>query len=256
MTESVATLFSTFPQVKAIALSGSEGAGEADPLSDIDLYVYTDLEVPTAERRAIAGHFASRMEIDNRFWEPGDEWIEQSTGRGIDIMYRSPAWIEDQLARVLVRHEVSIGYSTCFWWNVVHSQALYDPEDWYAALQQTARQPYPPELQRAIIARNLPILRGNISSYRRQIEVAMERGDMVAVNHRITAFLASYWDILFAINRTPHPGEKRLMQYASRLCAKLPDNWKESVEALLQSPALSHLDRLVDGLEELLTLYS
>jgi predicted nucleotidyltransferase len=70
MTESVATLFSTFPQVKAIALSGSEGAGEADPLSDIDLYVYTDLEVPTAERRAIAGHFASRMEIDNRFWNP------------------------------------------------------------------------------------------------------------------------------------------------------------------------------------------
>jgi hypothetical protein len=252
LAESVAARFRVFPQVKAIALSGSEGAGEADSLSDIDLYVYTDPEIPAAERRAIACDFATRMEIDNRFWEPGDEWIEQASGRAIDIMYRSPAWIEDQLARVLVRHEASVGYSTCFWWNVLHSQALYDPEDWYAALQQTARQPYPPELQRAIMARNLPILCGNISSYRRQIEVAMERGDLVAVNHRITGFLASYWDILFAINGTPHPGEKRLMHYASRLCAKLPTNWKESAAALLQSPALSHLDLLVDGLEELL----
>jgi hypothetical protein len=122
--------------------------------------------------------------------------------------------------------------------------------------QWNPRQPYTPELQRAIMARNLPILRGNISSYRLQIEVAMERGDLVAVNHRITGFLASYFDMLFAINRTPHPGEKRLMQYASRLCAKLPTNWKESAAALLQSPALSHLDLLVDGLEELLPPHS
>src|ERR1039457_169897 len=106
--------FSVFPQVTAIAQAGSEGAGEADALSDIDLYVYADAEIPIQARRAIAGDFADRVEIDNRFWEPGDEWIDRASGRSIDIMYRSPAWIQAQLARVLERHEASIGVFNLF----------------------------------------------------------------------------------------------------------------------------------------------
>jgi len=219
---------------------------------DIDLYVYATAEVPVESRRAIAAEFADRMEIDNRVWEPGDEWIDRNTGRAIDIMYRTPAWIEDQLARVLVRHEASAGYSTCFWWNVLHSRALYDRTGWYAALQQSARQPYPEELRRAIIAKNLPLLRSNISSYRRQIEKALDRGDLVSVNHRIAAFLASYWDILFAINSLPHPGEKRLPDHASRLCKTLPANWEADLTALLQSESPQEpLDRLAAEIEEL-----
>jgi len=250
--QSIAARFAAFPQVAAIALAGSEGGGEPDALSDIDLYVYTSAGIPPEARAAIARDFATRMEIDNRFWEPGDEWIERTSGRGIDIMYRSPAWIADQLARVLVRHEASVGYSTCFWWNVLHSQALHDREGWYAGLQQTARQPYPTELQRAIIAKNFPILRGNISSYRRQIESAIRRGDLVSVQHRLTAFLASYWDIVFAVNAVPHPGEKRLAEHARRLCSRLPDDWEKALAAVLATPSLANLDRLADGLDLLL----
>lgn len=252
LAEHVASRFAAFPGITAIALAGSEGAGKSDALSDIDLYVYADAGVPVEARRAIAGEFTERVEIDNRFWEPGDEWIDRASGRGVDIMYRSAAWIQDQLARVLVRHEPSIGYSTCFWWNVLHSRPLYDPTVWYARLQQTARQPYPAELRRAIVSKNLPILRDNISSYRRQIDIAIQRGDWTSVNHRVTAFLASYWDILFAVNGVPHPGEKRTVDYARRLCEKLPPGWEQNVGALLQRPALSHLDELAGGLEQIL----
>jgi hypothetical protein len=167
-------------------------------------------------------------------------------------MYRTPAWIEDQLARVLERHEASVGYSTCFWWNILHSRALYDPTGWYAGLQQTARQPYPAELRRAIVAKNFPILRDNISSYRHQIELAIARGDWISVHHRVNAFLASYWDILFAVNGVPHPGEKRIADHVRRLCKKLPQGWEEDMEALLRRPAPAHLDQLVDGLEQIL----
>jgi len=249
--ESIAARFAVLPQVMAIALGGSEGAGEADALSDSDLYVYADAAIPVEARRAIAGDFADRIEIDNRFWEPGDEWINRASGRSVDIMYRTPAWIQDQLARVLERHEASVGYSTCFWWNVLRSRALYDPTGWYANLQQTARQSYPAELRRAIVAKNFPILRDNISSYRHQIEAAIKRGDWIGVHHRVNAFLASYWDILFAVNGVPHPGEKRIAEHARRLCKKLPPSWEEDMEALLRRPALAHLDRLVDGLEQI-----
>jgi len=250
----IADRFAVFPQLRAVALGGSEGAHEADALSDIDLYVYAATELPAVVRRALAGEFAGRMEIDNRFWEPGDEWVDRTSGRAVDIMYRTPEWIEDQLARLLVRHEASIGYSTCFWWNVLHSQALYDPQGWYAGLQQSARQPYPPELQRAIVAKNLPLLQRNISSYRRQIEKAMLRGDAISVNHRVTALLASYWDIVFAVNHVPHPGEKRILEHARKLCTKLPRGWDQAIANLLAAPSVASVDTLAAGLEDMLDL--
>src|ERR1700741_4082810 len=98
----LAQQFGEFPQVVAVVLAGSRGAGASDEQSDFDLYVYTLRDIAVDFRRALLGEGA---EIDNRFWEPGDEWSEPSTGTQLDIMYRSPVWIEDQLDRVLVKHE-------------------------------------------------------------------------------------------------------------------------------------------------------
>jgi predicted nucleotidyltransferase len=137
MIQHLAERFGQQSAVLAVALSGSRGAGSNDDESDFDLYVYAASELPLDFRRAIAGPDA---EIDNRYWEPGDEWIDETSGARIDVMYRSPAWIEDQLDRVLVRHAASIGYSTCFWYNVLHSEPLFDPRGWYAGLQARPRQ--------------------------------------------------------------------------------------------------------------------
>jgi len=196
-------------------------------------------EVPIEFRRTLLGENA---EIDNRFWEPGDEWSDPSTGTQIDIMYRSPEWIEEQLNRVLSRHEAALGYTTCFWYNVVHSEALFDPRSWYQELQNRGRVAYPEGLRRAIVMKNWPVLRRNHSSYRHQIEVALNRGDIVSVQHRVTAFLASFFDIWFALERKPHPGEKRLLSH-------LPEPWGSLVRALTEaSPEtlLTHIDGLVD----------
>lgn len=238
----VARQFGTLPQVVAVALGGSQAAGADDSSSDLDLYVYAPREVPVAFRRALAGPAG---EVGNSFWEPGDEWTDPATGARVDVMYRSPRWIADQLDRVLVRHEASVGYSTCFWYNVLHSQALFDRRGWYRGLQRRAHVPYPEELRRAILARNYPILRTNRSSYRVQLELALRRGDQVSLHHRVTALLASFFDIWFALERKPHPGEKRLLR-----C--LPRSWAHLVRAVLSARApdlLDRIDALLDRLD-------
>lgn len=234
--------FSELPQVVAVVLAGSRAAGASDLESDFDLYVYTLSNVAVEFRRAIMGGAA---EIDNRFWEPGDECSDPATGAHLDIMYRSPAWIEEQLDGALVRQEAAIGYTTCFWYNILHSVALFDPRGWYRQLQDRARLPYPEGLRRAVVAKNWPILRRNHSSYRRQIELALNRADWVSVQHRVTALLASYFDIWFAIERKAHPGEKRLLTHLPESCALL-------VRAVLDAPGetlLAQIDWLLDRLD-------
>ena len=149
-------------------------------------------------------------------------------------MYRHLHWIEEQLDRVLVRHEASVGYTTCFWYNVLHSQVLFDRSVWFEALQRRARQGYPEELRRAIIAKNYPLLRQNQSSYLHQIELAARHQDVVSVNHRVAALLASYFDVLFAVNEQAHPGEKRLLQHAAQ-CAHVPADMVAGVVAVVEA---------------------
>lgn len=254
--------FAALPMVEALTLAGSVGAQTTDAHSDYDLYVYADGGVPVGARRALAEKLGrNRREIDNRFWEPGDEWALAASGRVVDIMYRSRVWIEERLAALLERHEPALGYTTCFWDNVLHSRILFDRTGWFAALQEKARVPYPEELAAAIIRHNLPLLRGTISSYRTQLLKAAKRGDPVSGNHRAAALLASYFDILYAANRVTHPGEKRLLQVTPERCAVLPEGFPGDVTALLaavgslypEPPVLeAAVDRLCDRLEALL----
>ena len=260
LAQAIADKFGALPQVVAVALAGSRTTGASNETSDYDFYVYIEESISLEIRNAIAKEFAEHIEINNQFWEPGDEWIDSSSGCGVDVMYRTPHWIEEQIDRLLVHHQASVGYSTCFWWNVLTSAPLYDATGWFKQLQEKADQPYPEPLRKAIVAKNHPILKHNISSYIHQLDVAIQRSDSVSIIHRVTALLASYFDIVFAINCVPHPGEKRLVQWANKLCAKVPDRMEEQIHEInhllpLSSSRLnliSHLNALIDDLEQLL----
>jgi hypothetical protein len=257
LAERVALQFASLPQVEAVAQAGSRSSELADAESDVDLYVYVTEDIPLEVRAEIASG-SPRAEIGNATWEPGDEWIDAETGTSVDVMYRHLGWIEEQLDRVLVRHKASVGYSTCFWYNVLYSQILFDRTGWFEALQRRARRSYPKELRRAIIAKNYPLLRRNQSSYLHQIALAVMREDLVSVNHRVAALLASYFDVLFALNELQHPGEKRLIRYAKKGCAKLPAEMERQVTELVESvgnpdrDTVARVNALVDGLDKLL----
>ena len=251
-------LYAEQPQVVAVALGGSAAGGVADASSDIDLEIYTSGDLPLSARQAIVDRAggARRGDIGHVYWGGGDEWIDAATGSHVDAATFDAGWMAGQLRRVLVDHAPSLGYTTAFWHTIRNARPLHDPTGWFAALQAEAAQPYPEALRRAIIAHNRPVLRGLISSYRAQIGKAAARGDVVSLNHRLAALLASYFDILFAANRLPHPGEKRLLALAVALCPSLPEAMAADVgDALVAAGAAPDelaavVDRLLDRLEE------
>lgn len=253
--------FCTLPNVEALAVAGSLAMGNIDPDSDIDLYVYITAEVPLHDRMALVETLgASRSDLDLNFWDPGDAWVDADTGIELDVMYWHTIWIEDQLDRILTHHQASVGYSTCFWHTVQNSQVLYDRRGWLGDLKRKVDVPYPEILRRAIVAKNHPILRRVIPSYRHQIESAIRRDDGVSINHRVAAFFASYFDVLFGLNRLPHPGEKRILEKAASQCPKVPRHMVSQVEAILSAASASNrhlltkMDTIIDEMDRLLIL--
>jgi hypothetical protein len=67
--------------------------------------------------------------------------------------------------------------------------------------------------------------------------------------------LSSYFDIIFAVNRLPHPGEKRLLTIAEATCKTLPENMVAEVTALLRAAGkgeaglIQQVNGLIDRLD-------
>jgi hypothetical protein len=236
--QKLAGLFSDMPQVQAIALGGSLASGQGTQDSDIDLYVFTQSPIPLEKRQALAEQAgAGRADLGLEFWDAGDEWYDASSGIEVDVVYWDTAWISGQLERALVHHQANVGCSTCFWCTIRNCLPLFDRDGWLARLKELASRPYPEPLRLAIIAKNHAVLRRVIPSYYNQLKKAVRRGDLVSVNHRLAALLASYFDILFALNRLPNPGEKRLVQFAVSHCRILPEGVADGVESVLRAAA-------------------
>jgi len=250
------SIFSGFAEVDGLLLAGSLSSGTSDAQSDIDVYVYLNTELPATKREALIAPLALYHEIDNRFWETEDCFIMAGSGIKVELMYRSEAWMREQLECVLDRCEASVGFSTCLVHNYVTSHILFDRSGSLRALQNQYDRPYPEALAQAILDKNRPLLKNCSSSYLKQIALAVSRADWISVNHRVAALLASYFDILFAINRQWHPGEKKLLRIALQDCALLPsgiaDDIGEVLELATQPAILLALERLIDRLETLI----
>jgi hypothetical protein len=246
--------YSQLPQVEAATITGSQMMTHANSSSDIDLYVYIQEDIPLDVRSSIATPGATSPQSHNHHAEAGDEWLDTETGIRLEILFRHVSWTEEQLALVLRQYQASYGCSTCLWHQIRFAQIVYDRDGWFQNFQNYARQPFPEMLRRAIIAHNYPVLRQTSTSYVNQIKRAIEHGDIVRINHRLAAFLASYFDILFALNRLTHPGEKRLLEFAEARCTQIPIGMSRHVRGLIRSighanpELLFHMNTLVDGI--------
>lgn len=247
-------LFAELPQVEAIALGGSSASGRSDAMSDFDLCVLPNEPLPLETRWDIVRQLGVIGDPGHDYNGGGDEWTDAATGTHFDLMYFGLEFFREQIERPLRHFQPSLGYTTAFAYTVSQGRILYDPDGKFAALQALARKPYPDALRENVVRYNRPMLRGFISSYYGQLEKAVVRNDLVSLNHRLAALLASYFDIIFAVNRALHPGEKRLLATALTTCPSLPENFEQDVSEMLRSVGdggrlLTHVTRLLDALD-------
>lgn len=249
--------YKALPEVKAIAIGGSSTAKTSDDKSDIDIYVFTDKGISLEIRNQIVQKYSTKYEVGGEYFGSGDEYFVDDLGQQFDVMYWDINWFNSIVENVWEKCYPSNGYTTCFLYTLNNFNIVYDTDNWLLVLKDKLKKDYPEQLQKNIIQRNIMLMKDKpFASYYEQIEKALYRSDLNSVNHRVSAFLASYFDVIFAINKLLHPGEKRLLGYAKKHCKILPNDFEINVLKLLEQPnekTLQILDKIIENLRLIIT---
>lgn len=237
--------FGNIPQVEAIALGGSRATGRNDEKSDYDVYIYISELIDENIRKEILNKYCKYMEIGNSFWELEDD-VTLNDGIDMDIIYRNMNEFGNTVKSVVEDCNSWNGYTTCLWHNLITSKIVIDKNGKLSELQSRFKVPYPKKLKENIVSNNLKLLNGMLPSFDMQIKKAQKRGDFVSVNHRVTEFLASYFDVIFALNEMTHPGEKRMQSICSAECKILPNNFDVNLNKLFANMFGGDISYVID----------
>jgi hypothetical protein len=246
-------------QVEAVALGGSRAGENYDEKSDYDVYVYVNAPIDEDLRRKILASSCNYMEIGNHFWEYEDN-CTLNNGIDIDILYRNMDDFMGDIDEVVVKCQAHNAYTTCMWHNLLTCKIIYDRHGKLTGYQRQYDIPYPPKLKKNIIERQLCLIDSSMPAYPIQIEKAVKRGDWVSINHRVSEFLASYFDLIFALNEKTNPGEKRLVELCTKQCALLPEDFEKNLRNLFlhmysreeQVSCIQDIEKIVDNVKKIL----
>lgn len=258
MIDKIMQAFKNREEVDAILLGGSRAGQVFDENSDYDFYVYLNTDLEENIRKSILKDFARYMEYSNQYFELEDDGVLKN-GVEVEFIYRHTIDIDKMMGNLIVKQYVNHGYTTCFLDNLLNSKIVFDKKGALKALKTKYEKRYPDELKDAIIMYNYPILLDQMPSLYYQVEKAVKRSDLHSINHRITAYFEIYYDVLFALNKTTHPGEKRLLEFAKKLKI-LPLHFELDVRELFShifqdnEAMLKTLYRISERLYDLLVL--
>lgn len=245
------------PEVESIAIGGSVMAKTSDVCSDIDVYIFSNDNIPLEKRNLIIKPISDKYEIGGEYFGSGDEFLLKGLNKQLDIMYWNNKWFETVIYNTWFNYCPQNGYTTCFLFTLKNFDIIYDKNNWLRTLQEEINTPYPKSLKENIINRNLMLMKDKpFASYYEQIEKAIQRNDINSINHRITAFVASYFDIIFALNEKLHPGEKRLIKFVLDNCKLVPNDFERNLNKLFEQPNNDTLNILNNIIKELKILIS
>lgn len=253
------------PEVRAVTLGGSQASGTADAGSDIDLGLYLDhrspLDVAWLQRLA--------AEVDDRGdeavvgrpgewgpWVNGGAWL-RIEGRRVDWIYRDLDLVARTIESLCDGRPTThfqaghpAGFSTEIYAAEVHlAEVLFDADGDIAKLKSRL-VPYPPRLQRALIA--------GLWEARFVVEAAAgaaRRGDTHFVAGSAFRSVVCMAQALFALNERYWLHEKGSIALTDGLDRK-PERFEARVRTVLgdlgrePSELVGSLDRLAGILAE------
>lgn len=248
--------YKKFSEVKAIAIGGTTSAKTSDNLSDIDVYVFISEDIPVDKRRVLVEKYSTKFEVGGEYFGAGDEYFVDELNIQFDVMFWNVNWFSQVVDNVWLKNYPSNGYTTCFLYTLKNFNILFEKEEYLTNLKKKIDTSYPENLKTNIIHRNMMLMYEKpFASYYEQIEKAIKRNDINSINHRISAFLASYFDVIFAKNELLHPGEKRLVKFAKENCKILPLDFEKNIVDLLKQPnseTLQILKKMVQNLQDII----
>jgi len=234
-TARIVAVVGQIPGVVAIAQGGSVNAGLADSASDRDFHVYWEPPLALAAERAVR---LATLADPGCVW-PGEgttSWLVEDhyavARQPIEHIYIRmadvPAEIEVAYRDGFAEEGFTTGRLFCF----ANDRIVYDPTGGLGAQQARLRTSYPDALRRAVVRRQT----ARLALYLAQLRTGQQRGDLLYAQQIRTKLQNVYFDLLFAVNRHYHPGEKRLLTYAAR-CPLCPPDWLARWEHIARLPA-------------------
>jgi hypothetical protein len=215
-----------------IALGGAHAKGAADAESDLDFYVFARRILPGDARQRLCREFALPLNTVTG-WGVHEPFVQAGTdfylnGLKVECWFRNidhlAAIIEDCQAGIVKRDFVTWTvtgfYNHCALSDLSQMIPVDDPAGILAGWQAAVRD-YPPLLRMNIIATHMPAAkfwRGNFHYHS-----AVRRGDVIYVMSIVHQVIHNLIQVVFALNKTYFPGDKKLQAALDKLTVKPAD---------------------------------
>ena len=237
-------------RVRGISLHGSMIYGEQDGHSDVDLDVFVDRTWDDLESFRL-----DFVDIANS-WPPPEaslrkdhealleaEWGFRVIGPFLFDLNFEPiaSFTEPRIAKILSGELLdTIGMR-----DLLDGRILYDPRGLIAGYKRRLRD-YPESLARRIVGERHRSIRTTYA----QAMTAIERGDLLSARHAGTKLAEDAGHLFFALNRTWHPGRKRLLACLGSL-PNLPPDLVPQLRQVLVDDLIDSMNRFGRDLERL-----
>ena len=246
-----------------IAVGGAHAKGTADAESDLDIYLFAEDALPSGERESRVVEFCPGAQHivswggDGPFVQCGTDF--DLRGLRVECWLRNTELIERAIAEAqagIVKREWVTWTTTGFYNHCTLSDVSVmipiDDPDGILARWKSVVATYPPKLREAIVQTHLQAARFWPSNF--HYSSAVERQDIIYTTGIVQQVVHNLIQVLFAVNETYFPGDKKLASALAHLDG-VPEDLAARIEVLIfpgGRPSVASLQRQQTGLLSLL----
>ncbi len=249
-----------------IALGGAHAKGADDAESDIDLYVFARDVLPIHERDRLCAQFS--LEISRVVsWDAGSSVERPFTQGGTDFYYRGQkieVWFRniDYVSGIISACQEGAIHRDYVTWTVMgffnyctlsdlHKMVPVEDPGSLLARWKAEVSVYPPKMKQRILREYLAAARFWPDNF--HYKTAVARCDILYTSGIVQQVVHNLIQVVFALNETYFPGEKKLEASLEHLPSQ-PHDFTRRIQALVFPAVEPSRETLEDQRKELVAL--